>query len=296
MAEGTGPRGIGLVATDHLASGVVEGNRLAGSLHSQPEDFLYGLPADALVEILAAEVERLAGGKAVDGIGLALPGIIREGVVEDSPNLHQLKGIRIEALLREKLAGKGIEASLAVTNDADAVAAGLTAIRDLQERPIRVWTLGSGIGFGHHPRAGGIWEGGHTVVSLDPNENLCACGGRGHLEGIMGHRAMRLRFLDREPEEVFAAARSGEDPRCAEFALLWHRALAAATATSIHLEGAGKFYISGTNARFVNVEFLNRCVQEMVKLTPLLKFVFEVVPQSDEVAVVGAAVSALRAE
>ena len=91
------------------------------------------------------------------------------------------------------------------------------------------------------------------MVTLDPNEKFCGCGGLGHLESIMGHRAMRLRFLDMEPEEVFAAAKTGENPRCSEFAILWHRALAAATASSIHMTGPGKFYITGPNARFVNV-------------------------------------------
>jgi len=111
----------------------------------------------------------------------------------------------------------------------------------------------------------------------------------------MGHRAMRLRFLDMEPEEVFAAAKTGEDPRCSEFAILWHRALAAACATSIHMTGPGKFYITGPNARFVNVGFLNRCVQDMVKMSPLQGYVFEIVPRSDEIAMVGAVVNAIRA-
>lgn len=133
------------------------------------------------------------------------------------------------------------------------------------------------------------------VVTLDPNEKYCGCGGLGHLESIMGHRAMRLRFLDMEPEEVFAAAKTGENPRCAEFAILWHRALAAATATSIHMTGPGKFYISGPNARFVNLAFLNRCVQDMVKMSPLQGYVFEVVERSDEIAVIGAVVNARRA-
>ena len=62
---------------------------------------------------------------------------------------------------------------------------------------------------GVYPHGPGIWEGGHMTVSLDPNENYCGCGGRGHLEGIMGHRAMRLRFLDMEPEEVFQQAAEG---------------------------------------------------------------------------------------
>ena len=76
---------------------------------------------------------------------------------------------------------------------------------------------------------------------------------------------------------------------------MWHRALAAATATSIHLEGPGKFYITGMNARFVNLGFLNRCVQEMVKLSPLQGYVFEVVPANDELGVVGAAINAAQA-
>src|SRR6267378_2013209 len=53
------------------------------------------------------------------------------------------------------------------------------------------------------PSFEGIWEGGHSVVTLDSKENFCGCGGRGHLEGILGRRSMRLRFLDLEPDEVF---------------------------------------------------------------------------------------------
>jgi hypothetical protein len=44
----------------------------------------------------------------------------------------------------------------------------------------------------------------------------------------------------------------------------------------------------------VNIGLLNRCVQEMVKMSSLQGYVFEVVPKSDEVAVVGAVVNALR--
>jgi hypothetical protein len=42
---------------------------------------------------------------------------------------------------------------------------------------------------------------------------------------------------------------------------------------------------------FVNLGFLNRCVQEMVKLSPLQNYVFEVVSKSDEAAVIGAAIT-----
>jgi glucokinase len=299
-----GRRSMGLVVTEHIAAGIVADDQLSGSIRriahdEEGGDLLRGMPAEEIVRMLAAEAAALADGQSVKEIGIAFPGIVRAGIIEDSPNLPQIKGLNVAAAMREALEANGLPTRLTVSNDADAVAAGLAATQEMLDKLIRVWTLGAGIGFGHYPAEGGVWEGGHMVVSLDPNENFCACGGRGHLEGILGHRAMRLRFLDREPEEIFAAAKSGPnsnpDPRCVEFALLWHRALAAATATSIHLEGPGKFYITGMNARFVNLGFLNRCVQEMVKLSPLQGYVFEVVPANDELGVVGAAINAAQA-
>jgi predicted NBD/HSP70 family sugar kinase len=102
---------------------------------------------------------------------------------------------------------------------------------------------------------------------------------------------MRLRFLDLEPEEVFANAHQG-DERCAEFDLLWHRALAAASATSVHLDGPGKFFLTGPNARFVDIGILSRYLQEMVAMSPLQGSVFEVIPDDEDLAILGAAVNA----
>jgi predicted NBD/HSP70 family sugar kinase len=132
------------------------------------------------------------------------------------------------------------------------------------------------------------------VVTLDPKENFCGCGGRGHLEGILGYRSMRLRFLDLEPEEVFAAAQTG-DLRCAEFVLMAHRALAAASATTIHMAGPGQFYITGPNSTFIDVGLLDRLVHEMVKMSPLQGNRFELIPTNDELGIIGAAVNAERA-
>lgn len=286
----------GVVMAGRIHTGIVEDTRVAGPLRKCPAEksdaeAVEGIPAEVLAEIIASEVEAAAGSGGVNAIGLALPGIIRGGMIEDSPNLPQLKGQGIERVFGAAFRARGINGPVAAMNDADAMAAGFAALHGELERAVRVWTLGNGIGFGRYPEADGVWEGGHTVVTLDPIERYCGCGGVGHLEGIMGHRAMRLRFLDREPEEVFAEAKAG-DARCREFAQLWHRALAAAIATSIHLHGAGKFYITGPNARFVNAPVLNRLVQDMVKMSPLLGFVLEIVEKSDEIAVIGAAVNA----
>ena len=207
-------------------------------------DALQGLPAEVIVERIVDVVKPLLSNQTPDAIGIGFPGIVRNGIIEDSPNLIQLKGQQMLALLTAALAASAPSVSVALFNDAEVVAAGMAATRGQLDRITRVWTLGNGIGYGRYPFLEGIWEGGHCVVTLDTREHFCGCGGKGHLEGIMGHRAMRLRFMDLEPEEVFEHARHGEQ-RCVDFVKLWHRALAAATATSIHLDGPGKFFITG---------------------------------------------------
>lgn len=291
---------IGVVMTSHIVAGRLEDQKLVGKpqrCHSDSDalDALSAIPSGELVEKLAAQVVAVAGGAAsVDAIGVAVPGVVRNGVVEDAPNLGQLKGIRLADELTRELKGRGIAAPVHIANDADAIAAGVAATRGQLNRLTRVWTIGNGIGYGRWPYVDGVWEGGHITVSLDPKERYCGCGGIGHLEGIMGYRAMRMRFLDLEPEEVFAQAKQG-DARCAEFVDLWHRALAAATASFIHLAGPGRFYFTGHNVGFLDLPTLRAHLETMVKLSPLLSFSLEILPPDDETALIGAGVSALRA-
>ena len=292
-------KAIGVLAAEHIAVGLVESNQIEGSIQMYPKagsaaDYLEGLPAAEIVQQIGQQIESLGKDRQIETVGIGFPGIIREGVVEESPNLQQTKGQNFRTALGEVLEQKGITAFVHVLNDADAEAAGIAATRGQLDKLIRVWTLGSGIGFGRYPQADGVWEGGHMIVSLNPKERFCGCGGVGHLEGIMGHRAMRLRFLDMEPEEIFDQAHHG-DQRCGDFVKLWHRALAAATATSIHMDGPGKFFVSGPNAKFIQTGVLQLYMQEMVKMSPLQGSTVEVVATSDEVAIIGAAVSAEQA-
>ena len=292
---------IGVVMTEHIVAGKLEDQRLTGTLLRFPKDpaeldALVAIPGGELVSIIADLVTTLAAetkGK-VDAIGVAAPGIIRHGVVEDSPNLAQLKGMRIAEELAHVLSGRGMTAPVHITNDADAIAAGVAATRGQMNKLTRVWTIGNGIGYGRWPYVEGVWEGGHITVTLDPKERFCGCGGIGHLEGIMGYRAMRMRFLDLEPEEVFANGRMG-DTRCKEFVELWHRALAAATASFIHLAGPGRFYFTGHNVGFLDLPTLRSHLETMVKMSPLLSYSLEVLEPDDETALLGAGVSALRA-
>jgi glucokinase len=297
---------IGVVMTEHIVAGLLtgplgqqklEGERLRYPTDAEETEALIGLPTTELYDVLASQIAPLvaASKEPVAAIGVAVPGIVRNGVVEDSPNLQQIKGVRLADALGEVLKSQGIQAPVYVLNDADAVAAGLAATGGHLDRLIRVWTLGNGIGYGRWPYADGVWEGGHTTVTLDPKERYCGCGGVGHLEGIMGNRAMRLRFLDLEPEEVFANAKAG-DARCREFVDLWHRALAAGTASMIHLGGPGKFYITGLNIGFLELPVLRGYLESMVKMSPLQSYSLEVLKEDDATAILGAGVAALRSQ
>jgi glucokinase len=297
---------IGVVMTEHIVAGrltgglgeqKLEGERLRYPVDPEETEALVGLPTSELYDLLASQIAPLAAAASepVASIGVAVPGIVRNGVVEDSPNLQQIKGVRLADALNEVLQSQGIKTTVHVLNDADAVAAGLAATRGHLDRLIRVWTIGNGIGYGRWPQSDGVWEGGHTIVSLDPKERYCGCGGVGHLEGIVGNRAMRMRFLDLEPEEVFANAKDG-DARCREFVDLWHRALAAGTASMIHLGGPGKFYFTGLNVGFLDLSVLRSYLEAMVKMSPLQSYSLEVLKEDDDMAILGAGVAALRAQ
>jgi predicted NBD/HSP70 family sugar kinase len=293
-------KSIGVTLSDGIVAGLVVDHKLEGGLRRFPEnleekDALVELHTDALVETICKEIVLAANGTGdLDAVGVAVPGLIKSGVVEEAPNLPQLKGARLRDLVAAQLRAHDINTPVLIMNDADGMAAGLASVHGKLDSMIRVWTLGVGIGHGRYPFTKGVWEGGHSIVSLDDKERFCGCGGRGHMEGIMGHRAMRLRFLDMEPEEVFEAAKAG-DQRCVEFKRLWHKALAAATSTSIHMAGPGKFFLTGFNVRFIDMPMLNDYMQEMVKMSPLQSYSLDIVEDRLETRVIGSAVSAEQA-
>lgn len=292
-------KSVGVTLSEQVFTGFVVDHALVGELRRFPQDedeygALVEMPTEELVRTICEQVAAVAHNQKLDAVGVAVPGLVKNGVVEEAPNLPQLKGARLRELIVGKLRERGIEAPVTILNDADGVAAGLAAKHDKLDSVIRVWTLGLGIGFGRYPFSPGVWEGGHTIVTLDDKETYCGCGGRGHLEGVMGHRAMRLRFLDMEPEEVFEAAKKGE-ARCVEFKKLYHKALAAATASSVHMAGPGKFFLTGPYVGFVDLSMLKDYAQQMVKMSPLQGYSIEIVHESPETRIVGSAVSAEQA-
>jgi predicted NBD/HSP70 family sugar kinase len=292
---GRSPKAIGVFAAEHIATALITESKICGPIQLYPEPgsdhFLVDLPVEAIVAHLATGIQLAAGTEEIEAVGVGFPGIIRDGIVEDSSNLPQTKGSNLKIALSQELQKMGRTVPVTILNDADAMAAGIAATVGRLDRMVRVWMLGDGIGFGRYPRAEGTWEGGHLVVTLDPKENYCGCGGRGHLEGVMGRRAIRLRFWDLEPEEVFAKAAAG-NAHFEEFVKYWHCALAAGCAASIHLDGPGKFFVTGRNLRFLDLGLLSQYVDEMVTMSPLLGSSFQIMEAGDEIGILGAAVDA----
>ena len=161
---------IGVTTAEHIAAGVVQGNQLAGPIRVYPGedsgggDPLATMPSDEIAQCIRREIEALAAGGPVDAVGIGFPGIIRAGIIEESPNLQQLKGARMQEAISSALAEAGIHVPVFIYNDADIVAAGLAAARGQLDQHIRVWTLGNGVGFGVYPWREGVWEGGHIAV------------------------------------------------------------------------------------------------------------------------------------
>jgi len=139
-------RAVGVTTAEHIATGLVEGQHLAGPLRVYKEesaaDSLASMPPAEIAACMVREIHVVDPHREARAVGVALPGIIRCGVVEESPNLHQLKGAHMQDLISKALQEAGILAPVAVFNDADVMAAGLAATRGLLDQQIRAWTLG----------------------------------------------------------------------------------------------------------------------------------------------------------
>src|ERR1700687_2906811 len=122
----------GVHVVERISAGLVENNKVAGEVHSFPErgethDALLTMPADDIAISIAAQVKALAKGEKIEAVGIGFPGIIREGVAEESPNLQQMKGFRLQIAVELALAKGGSKIPVRIFNDADATAAGIAA-------------------------------------------------------------------------------------------------------------------------------------------------------------------------
>ena len=118
---------IGVIVSERISAGLVVDHKLTGPVRSFPEDHdeldgLVELHTDGLVQTICEQVILAANGtKDIVAVGVALPGLVKEGVVEEAPNLPQLKGARIKELLTTQLRSHGLDTAVTIVNDADAI-------------------------------------------------------------------------------------------------------------------------------------------------------------------------------
>jgi glucokinase len=98
--------GIGILITERITVAAVAEHAIVGPLRADPEDksisdSLHGVPPDTIVQRIADQVQRLELKDAPSHIGMGLPGIVRNGFVEDSPNLVQFKGINMQEMITQ---------------------------------------------------------------------------------------------------------------------------------------------------------------------------------------------------
>src|SRR5262245_32581869 len=97
-------RAMGVLAMEHIAVGLVEDRALAGPVRvyppvGSPSAGLHAMPPEQIAETIRTEILAVAGGLPIDAVGIGFPGIIRGGVVQDSPNLRQVKGFKLQTTL-----------------------------------------------------------------------------------------------------------------------------------------------------------------------------------------------------
>ncbi|MGA7411322.1 MAG: ROK family protein, partial [Bryobacteraceae bacterium] len=90
-------KGIGVLVADRITAAVIVDHKVVGPIRSFPEDpaisdALIGIPAELIAARVVDEVKQLAGAEGAEYLGVGFPGIIRNNIIEDSPNLQQLKG------------------------------------------------------------------------------------------------------------------------------------------------------------------------------------------------------------
>src|SRR5678815_2834033 len=99
-------RTIGVLAAEHIAAGAVENNSLEGQIQLHVESPV-DMPSADIVSNTAKPILKVRGGSTITAVGIGIPGIIRNGTVEESQNLFQLKGREMSASIAGLLAREG---------------------------------------------------------------------------------------------------------------------------------------------------------------------------------------------
>lgn len=161
--------------------------------------------------------------ESVKGVGVGTPGAIEDGVVLGAANLFEgCCPVPLRQLVADCVAARGGDTRVVLVNDADAaLLAEMWTGSAKGVGDVAMLTLGSGIGCsvavdgkivrGHS----GTLEGGHMLVSADPDARKCLCGSRGCLESYASAKSIVRTYEEkagrrRECREIFERAAQGE--------------------------------------------------------------------------------------
>ena len=121
--------GIGILITERISAAVISDHEIVGTVKHHPEDgerttdSLRGVPGERIVQWIHELVHQFDLPKRPEFIGIGVPGIVRKGYVEDSPNLIQLKGLDVRTLVSDSCEPTLGRLPVSLYNDADVMAA-----------------------------------------------------------------------------------------------------------------------------------------------------------------------------
>ncbi|HEX7304048.1 ROK family protein [Lentzea sp.] len=253
-----GPVAVGAeINVSHLA---VETLGLDGetlSRHLVPAD-IRGSSPDEVLDRVAELIREHTGGRKLLGAGLAVPGVVHDGVVVRAPNLPELVGAPLAARLGERL---GLDVEL--DNEANLAALAHLWPKHLAGEDFVHVSADVGIGAGvvlngevYRGASGFAGELGHVVIERDGE--LCTCGSKGCVERYAGLDVI-LREAGRRTLDSLHEALEAGDARAHRAVTQAGQALGVGLATLMNLFDVPTVVLGGSYA--VLHEHLSAAIQ-----------------------------------
>ncbi len=223
---------------------------LSAQIVERATETVTGGDVGTVVRAVAKVVRRLGKSRQVYGVGVGLAGVIdrASGVVR-----HATYADWHDVDLADVLA-KRIGLPVVVDNDVNTLVANeqwFGAGRGVSD--VAVVSIGRGVGLGmvldgrlYRGAGGGAGEFGHTKVVADGP--LCACGGRGCLETVIGEPAILSRTKTKDIEQAAKRARDG-DPEIAKVFDEVGRVLGTAVGNLVNLLNPKLIVLAGEGTR-----------------------------------------------